>query len=300
MQITVHRAAKNRIGVFWRPVEHTYQQREAMQVVRRDRGAELPPRLAWNRYAVDLSELDMLLAGASRAYTDARIESPYKRGVFVEGFVYVQGLAAFVHKANMEEAEKAGSRIGAGAIIGRGVRLGLGASVGSFTELEAGVCLGTDAQVGDNAVIRKGSIVSARATIAGQTYVGQRSRIGVDATIGPMTNIGRGSIVCRGASLGMQDMLGNESYVGSSASVDDTVRAGKAVQIGHHAIIGEQVVLGSNNHIGARSIIGAESRFADFVRVAPDVMLVSPTYAEEGAFIKESNFVLQLPSSFEG
>lgn len=60
---------------------------------------------------IGYDSLDMLLLGAQRAYTEARIEDPYKRGKFVEGFVYVRALAAFLHEDVVGRLESKGEQM---------------------------------------------------------------------------------------------------------------------------------------------------------------------------------------------
>ncbi|MGZ6004903.1 MAG: DapH/DapD/GlmU-related protein [Candidatus Saccharimonadales bacterium] len=298
MEITVRRAAGMRKGTFWRPVEHSVAQRQTIEVRQRKGDDTNQPNLVAHRGAnIELDALDLLLAGSRQSYTDARIEDPYKKGRFMEGFVYVRALAAFVYKTEVERVENMAGQIGPGAIISKDVRIEPLATIGAYAELESGVHVKVGATIGDNAVVRKGSFVNQGVEVGARSYIGQFTQVNPGAKIGPMSMLDRGVHIANGAAVGTQGAIGQKGYIGTNAWLDDSVHVGRHSFVGADAGVGEMTIVGDYSHIGNGSFVGAESRLGDLVRVAPGIMLVSPTYADNGTFIRESNLGAIRPDS---
>lgn len=294
MLLTVDRSPERIRGTHWRPVQHSMRQHDVVTEVRREalREGEKDHTIT-RRISTELKEIDLLLAGAGHKYAQARVESPYHRGEYTEGFVYVRSLAAFVHEDMVEAAEAAGqSRIGPGAVIHKAVKLEETASVGAYTELESRVKLLGGATVGDRAVIRKGSVIGEDGRVGSHAYVGQFSRIGKKAVLGSYTVLERGVGVGRNSSIGTQGSVGLATYVGHEVQIDDSVTIGRLGFIGNHATIGEMTTAGDHFHMGERSILGAESHLGRFVRIARGVILASPTEAPDGASLMHSNIFM--------
>ena len=297
MQITVRRSSKQHMGTHWRPAEHSIQQRETIELVRREIPGDRPNKLIHREQDIRFDPIDLLLLGSRRDYTDARIEDPYRRGRFVEGFVYVRSLAAFIHKDEVDRIENIGERIGPGAIIAKSVRIEPSAQIGAYAELERGARVKSDAVIGSHTVLRKGAHVDEGATIGTHSYLGQFLRVDEGVTIGSMSVIDREVKISSGVEIGRQGHVGRATHINTDAWLDDSVRIGKYGYLGSDTAIGEMTTIGDYPHIGNGSFVGAESRLGRLVRVAQNVILVSPTYADDGAFISESNFSVARPET---
>jgi NDP-sugar pyrophosphorylase family protein len=296
MQITLKRTTERLKGTYWRPVEHSLHQRETIESVRREVPGDQPNKLTHRAQTVHLDALDLLLAGSSRrAYTEARIEDPYKRDRFVEGFVYVRALAAFIHEDKIGKFEKMSGQIGPGAIISKAVEIEERASIGAYVELERGAQVMSGALIGPNTVLRKGVIVGEDTAIGAHSYLGQFSRIGRGVNIGSMSVIERGVEIRPDVDIGRQGNIGLDTYIGIKAWLDDSVHVGRHSYVGTSTSIGEMTTIGDRLHLGDGATVGAESRFGRFVRVAKNVMLISPTYAADGEFIAQSNLFARRP-----
>lgn len=304
MEITLERAEKKLSGTHWRPVQHQVEVRrqfaalhwmpEKRPTTRRKSGTRVGTYRMKREKAV-LDGVD-LLAAADQPYTPVKIESIYKRGTFVEGFVYVRALAAFLHEDVVGRFEGKTDQIGAGAVIHSGVTIEPEASVGSFTELEKGAKVLHGALVGPDSIIRKGAIVGEDAILSAHFYVGQFANIGHDVTPhsegGEYLSNAMGVIESKvnifpGVVLGAQDRIGKGSNVMDAAQLDDAVRIGRNVHMAG-LIIGEMASVGDNSFIADRAVVGAEAHLASFVRVGPGAWLSPHAHIEEGAVIPGS------------
>lgn len=285
--ITLERTAKRLPGTYWRPVQRSVSKKRLV-LEERQRTADVKHDA--RPKTVTYEGADRLLLGGDRQYTEARIEDPYKRGRFVGGFIYVRALAVFLHEDVVDRYEEMGERIGAGAIIGRNVKIDDNAVIGPFAELEAGVVLNKGVEVGGGTVVRKRAILGRGAKVGGNGYIAPFVRIFPDVTIGPTPLLQRQVSIGHGADIGAHFQSGAHSRLRPNIMVDDDVSIGEGVYLGS-ALVGEMTSIGDFSHLGDGSIIGAESEFGDFVRVAPQLILKSPTIAEDGAVITASNLM---------
>lgn len=296
MRLTVERASAPRKGTSWRPLQHTLQERRVAEVVHREidhEGYDHVRRRHEQR--TSLGAFDMLLAGVSEDKTEAAIEHPYERGRFIEGFVYVRALAAFIHQDEVTRVKDSGANVEPGAVISKGVRLEEGAQIGAYVELERGAVIKKNAVIGQDTVVRKGARVAEDVNLGGLSYVGQFARIGRGVVIESMGVIGREAVVQAGAKAKKQLHLDTGVRVGKDAWMDDSVRVGRHTYLAENTTIGEMTSIGMYSRIGCGAVVGAESQLGNLVRVAPDVILSSPTYAESGASILTSTLFAQRP-----
>lgn len=282
MLLTVKRSPDTFKDTSWRPVQKSIVQEQSVQTERRKINGPQRNKYIRRIQRISLQELDLLLAGGTKDTIEARIEDTYEPGKFVEGFVYIKALAAFVHRTEVARIEAQPQKISAGCIIAEGVRLRGDSHIGIGTELERGVQL-HNASIGDNSVVRKGSIV-VNAAIGGLSYIGQFTKV-TSATVGSMYQGGRHVVISSGAEIGTQNRYGLQTHISRNAFVDDTVRIGAHGFIGADATIGEMFTAGPHLHVGEGAVIGAESEFGSFVRVARNIILASPTYASDGAVL---------------
>lgn len=288
MKITLHRAEKGYRGTSWRPVQNpdtSMEKREVIQSVRREVPGDQRDKTIQRITNSRLQSVDLLLAGLKEQYTPTRIENNYRKGTFDEGYYYVHTLAAFVHEAEIERAESMPDRIGPGVIISKAVRIE-DSYIGTNTEIEAGALI-INSLIGDNSVIRKRAIVK-QSNVGGRSYLGQFSST-VLSTVGSLSMEEKGVTVGPNVTTGRQTYLGQRTHINPNAWLDDSVRIGSDGFVGSEVMIGEMFTAGHHLHIGSGAVVGAESEFGSFVRVARDVVLVSPTYAEDGALIMNSN-----------
>lgn len=288
--ISLERTQHHVPGTNWSPVKHTAIERRSIEVARSATSDTGEPQKTDKRVRdTKFDALDMLLLGTQGTHLEAQIESPFKKGKFIKGFIYVRALAAFVHEDEVDRFENMASQIGPGSIIGKAVRVEDDASIGAFAELEKGVRIRSEATVGDNTVVRKGSVVQRGGVVKANSYVGQFSVIGSNAEAGPHAVLDRRVTIQREALSGMQSRVGVGTHLAPGATLMDSVSVGRQGYVGEGTMIGEMTAIGNYCHFGEGSVIGDESHFGDFVRVARNVWLASPTHAETGAIITESN-----------
>jgi acetyltransferase-like isoleucine patch superfamily enzyme len=286
MRITLERSPEVLRGTFWRPISPEAQQRVAVDWLRRPT-PEGESDKVFQRYETGpLDELDVLTRGR---YVETRIEDPYMRGQYREGFYFLRSMGVFAHEDEIDRVEGLTGQIEAGAVISKGVRIEDGAYIDSRVELERGVRVMSGASIGRGSVVRKGSIVGPGVGLAAFVYVGQFSRLDPRANIDAMTILDRGVGVGRDASIGRQGVIGKQSQIQSGAWIDDSVTLRRHVNVAHDASVGEMTVIDDYSHIGAGSMVGAESRLGKFVRVGKGVFLVSPTIAPDGTALLTSN-----------
>ncbi len=296
MQITLLREKRpERYAPQWRRPVFSLSQRESIESVRRKTNdATVPDKKIRRDKEVQLSHVDWLLAGSGRRFTRARIENIYQPGEFDDNYVYDSQIGAFVHESMVQRCEKIASQIGAGAIISEAVTIDDEAQIGAYTEIEKSVHLRAGSVVGSSSIVRKNAQVGERSMVGSWSYIGQSTQILDDVTIGAHSVLGRHVMVGDYAALGQQNRLGVSTHVGSKVWLDDSVRSGRYVNFGTEASVGEMTTIGSYSHIGEQALIGAESHLGRFVRVGRRVMLISPTYAEDGATLLTSTLGLRL------
>lgn len=305
MHISIGRSERAIPGTHFRPIEQVaHKSFMEHEVHRRIDLDDYPDVIRKHPRRVALDEIDLILASGNAAYAPASLEDSYNRGRFVGGYVYVRALAAFLHEdfaANHEADNFTGlkGRIGVGAVVGAGVQLGEQAQIGAFVEAQKGAQIMDGAQVGDNAVIRKGARIGTDAVVGANSYVGQFALMNHAAQLGTFGVLQHSVTMSPGSIAGTQTSIGRETYLGSDAYIGDSVTLGRSGYAGPHVVVGEMAHIGDNFHVGENSSIGAESRLGSLVRVAKNVMLVSPTYAEDGAFITTSNLFAGPPQSEE-
>lgn len=288
--ISLERTQHHVPGTNWSPVKHTATERRSIEVARSTTSDTGESQKTDTRVRdTEFDALDMLLLGSQGAHLEAQIESPFKKGKFIKGFIYVRALAAFVHEDEVDRFENMTAQIGPGSIIGKAVRIEDDASIGAFTEIEKGVRIKSKAAIGDNTVVRKGSVVQRGGAVKANSYVGQFSVIGPDAEVGPHAVLGRSVTMQRETLAGMQSRVGVGTHLAPGATLMDSVSVGRQSFVGEDTMVGEMTDIGNYCHFGGGSVIGDQSHFGDFVRVARNVWLVSPTHAETGAIITESN-----------
>lgn len=285
MQLTVRRSPERFKRTSWRPASSSIEQVEVVEYVRRIVPTTQPDKIVHRPKVTVLRALDLLLAGAGSDYTDARIEDTYKPGKFVDGFVYIHALGAFVHKSEVAKIESQHEKISAGCIVAEGARIIGDSHIGANTELERSVII-ADSTIGDKSIVRKGSRVE-RSAIGGLSYVGQFMYV-KDSRVGSMYKGDRNVVLGRNTEVGRQNQHGANSVIKHDAWLDDSVRIGANSFIGAGAQIGEMFHAGVQLHVGEGAVVGAESRFGSFVRVGRNVILASPTFAEDGALLMQT------------
>ncbi|MBP7806963.1 hypothetical protein KA047_00515 [Candidatus Saccharibacteria bacterium] len=304
MHISITRSEHQIPGAHYHPVEHFNKEYMAHDVHRVISIEDRPDVIRKHPKSVELDEIDLILASGNQEYASASVEDPYNRGRFINGFVYVRALAAFMHEdlarrhVLTDFADLAG-RVGTGAILGRDVKIGPGAQIGSFVEVHRGAQIMDDAVVGDGTILRKGAQVSRGAEVGAHGYVGQFARVAPGVKVGSFGMIQHSVQFKEAVIVGSQASIGRGTYFDKGVYAGDSVTVGRNGYFGPNVVVGEMTTIGDNPHVGGGSSIGAESRFGHFVRVAKNTMLVSPTYAEDGEIITESNLFARRPRAEE-
>ncbi len=165
----------------------------------------------------------------------------------------------------------AGSRIDAGAIIGRGVEMGERCHIGFNAVIGDGVRLGDDCWIGANtsishAIIGRRVEIETGVTIGSQgfgfvpngkglTRMLQLGRVIIEADV----QIGANCAIDRGAT--------GDTVLGSGSVLDNLVHIAHNVQLGRHCIVCAQVGIAGSTVVGDGVMIGGQSGVSDHLSI---------------------------------
>jgi carbonic anhydrase/acetyltransferase-like protein (isoleucine patch superfamily) len=212
------------------------------------------------------------------------VQSPYSQR-YLGGYYFLPGLRIVAHETSIERITSSGNRFGPGSVIHRLVRIE-DTELGGRVEIGKGSAI-EGSEIGDRTRVKQNSRIR-NSHVGANGFIAQGTR--VDRTeIGAFAGLERHSRIS-GASIGSQASIGQDSTLrGPNIDIGDSFTARQHLFVGGDTVIGDQVSVGSHCHIAGNDLIGAESEFGNFVRVARGIMLASPTYAENGEFIRTSN-----------
>lgn len=297
MKLTVHRAPEYLPGTWWRPAVAPIEQEAHTEQLRRATGEGQSDKVTSRLSRASLQGLDLLLAGSNSEYTEARIEDSYKKGRFVEGYLFVRALGAFIHEESVNQLAETSAKIHPGVIISRLVHVDDDVEVHAYAELEQGVRLKRGAVMGAHSVARRRAQLGENAGVGAGSYIGHDVQIGPNVTIGAFNLIDRSSRMDEGTTTGLQVHLGRRFISKRGSSLLDSVSIGDDSFTGQDVTVGEMTTAGHHLHIGDNSVVGSESVLGDFVRIGRNVFLVSPTYAANHEVLLQSNLFSKPPGN---
>jgi UDP-3-O-[3-hydroxymyristoyl] glucosamine N-acyltransferase len=165
----------------------------------------------------------------------------------------------------------AGSRIEAGAVIGRGVEIGKGCLISYNAVIGDGVQIGDDCKIGANSVVSH-AIIGRRVEIETAVTIGSQGFGFVPNGRGltRMLQLGRVMIeddVQIGANCAIDRGATGDTVIGAGSVLDNLVHIAHNVTLGRHCVICAQVGIAGSTAVGDGVMIGGQSGVSDHLTV---------------------------------
>lgn len=172
-----------------------------------------------------------------------------------------------------------GSRIEAGAVIGRGVEIGERCHIGCNAVFQQGVRLGDDSVVGSNCNISH-ALIGSRVGIEAGVTIGSQGFGFVPGANGLTRMLQLGRVIVEdavqiGANCTIDRGATGDTLIGAGSVLDNLVHIAHNVRLGRHCVVCAQVGIAGSTEVGDGVMIGGQSGISDHLTIGAKAQIAA-------------------------